>query len=257
MPGAYRAAVTIRDGTAGEWALDWASSGAAALTGRPDGPPLLPPGNAATAARKLADDLRTATGGRVDVDGPALLAERAAFTGHRRAGARSVGGSCRLLPTADGWAAVSCARPDDPLLLGALVERELPGRPVAGARRLATGAQRVRAGRTGRAARRRRHPGGTSRAASAVADPPAAAGRGPARRGLQRAVGGPAVRPPPRPRGRTGGQGRDAGPPGRGPFRPPRLLRPAARRATAPSSSTPPIRTAAVRWRRWSRRPTS
>ena len=129
MPGAYRAAVTIRDGTAGEWALDWASSGAAALTGRPDGPPLLPPGNAATAARKLADDLRTATGGRVDVDGPALLAERAAFTGHRRAGARSVGGSCRLLPTADGWAAVSCARPDDPLLLGALVERDLPADP--------------------------------------------------------------------------------------------------------------------------------
>jgi CoA-transferase family III len=122
--------VTIRGGTrAAEWALDWASSGAAALTGRPDGPPLLPPGNAATAARKLADDLRTATGGRVDVDGRALLAERAAFTGHGRAGARSVGGSCRLLPTADGWAAVSCARPDDPLLLGALVERELPADP--------------------------------------------------------------------------------------------------------------------------------
>lgn len=130
MPGAYRAAVTIRDGTsAAEWAVDWASSGAAALTGRPDGPPLLPPGGAATAARKLAAELRSATGGRVDVDGPALLAERAAFTGHRRAGARSVGDSCRLLPTADGWAAVSCARPDDPLLLGALVERELPADP--------------------------------------------------------------------------------------------------------------------------------
>jgi crotonobetainyl-CoA:carnitine CoA-transferase CaiB-like acyl-CoA transferase len=32
----------------------------------------------------------------------------------------SAGGACRLLPTADGWAAVSCARPDDPALLGAL-----------------------------------------------------------------------------------------------------------------------------------------
>jgi hypothetical protein len=115
--------------SAAEWAVDWASCGVAALTGRPDGPPLLPPGGAATAARKLADDLRTATGGRVDVDGPALLAERAAFTGHRRAGARSVGGSCRLLSTADGWAAVSCARPDDPLLLGALMEQELPADP--------------------------------------------------------------------------------------------------------------------------------
>jgi CoA-transferase family III len=31
-----------------------------------------------------------------------------------------------LLPTADGWAAVSCARPDDPLLIGALIGAELP-----------------------------------------------------------------------------------------------------------------------------------
>jgi hypothetical protein len=37
-----------------------------------------------------------------------------------------VGGACRLLPAADGWAAVSCARPDDPALLGALVGAELP-----------------------------------------------------------------------------------------------------------------------------------
>lgn len=120
--------MVIRDGSA-DWAADWAAGGTAALTGRRAGPPLLPPGNAATTARRLADVLRTATDGRVDVDGAALLAERAAFTGHRRAGARSVGGSCRLLPTADGWAAVSCARPDDPLLLGALVEQELPDDP--------------------------------------------------------------------------------------------------------------------------------
>ncbi|MEZ0077141.1 hypothetical protein [Planotetraspora sp. GP83] len=32
----------------------------------------------------------------------------------------SAGGACRLLPSADGWAAVSCARPDDAALLGAL-----------------------------------------------------------------------------------------------------------------------------------------
>ncbi|MGX6509237.1 CoA transferase [Rhodococcus sp. SJ-2] len=100
---------------------DWAESGIACLTGRPDGPPLIPPGRAATIARELAARIRSATGGAVRLDGARLLSERAAFTGHRRAGAISVGGSCRLLPTADGWAAISCARPDDPLLLGALV----------------------------------------------------------------------------------------------------------------------------------------
>ncbi|NYJ08683.1 CoA transferase [Petropleomorpha daqingensis] len=106
---------------------DWAASGVLALTGRADGPPLLPPGRAATVAGELADRFAERTG--VRVDGAALLAERAAFTGGRRRGAVSVGGSCRLLPTADGWAAVSCARPDDPALLGALVGRELPGDP--------------------------------------------------------------------------------------------------------------------------------
>jgi crotonobetainyl-CoA:carnitine CoA-transferase CaiB-like acyl-CoA transferase len=63
------------------------------------------------------------------VDGAALLAERAGFTGHVRRGRVSVGGACRLLPTADGWAAVSCARPDDPSLLAALVGAELPDDP--------------------------------------------------------------------------------------------------------------------------------
>jgi len=108
-------------------AADWAAGGVVALTGRADGPPLVPPGRGATVARGLAGTFAERTG--VRVDGPALLAERAAFTGGRRRGAVSVGGSCRLLPTADGWAAVSCARPDDPLLLGALVGRELAGDP--------------------------------------------------------------------------------------------------------------------------------
>jgi crotonobetainyl-CoA:carnitine CoA-transferase CaiB-like acyl-CoA transferase len=60
------------------------------------------------------------------VDGAALLGERAALAGRGRNGPTSVGGACRLLPTADGWAAVSCARPDDPSLLGALVGAGLP-----------------------------------------------------------------------------------------------------------------------------------
>ena len=111
---------------------DWARSGVVPLTGRPDGPPLVPPGRAATLARELGDRFAAATAGTahpVRVDGTQLLSERAAFTGHRRRGAVSAGGSCRLLPTADGWAAVSCARPDDWPLLGALVGAELPSDP--------------------------------------------------------------------------------------------------------------------------------
>jgi hypothetical protein len=114
---------------------DWAASGVVALTGHPDGPPLVPPGRAATVARELTDRIAAATAGTahpVALDGARLLAERAALTGHRRRGRVSAGGSCRLLPTLDGWAAVSCARPDDPLLLGALVGEELPADPWPG-----------------------------------------------------------------------------------------------------------------------------
>ena len=99
-------------------AADWARSGIIALTGHVGGPPLVPPGRATTVAAELADRFAAVTG--VQVDGAGILAERAGFTGHRRNGQVSVGGACRLLPTADGWAAVSCARPDDPALLGAL-----------------------------------------------------------------------------------------------------------------------------------------
>ncbi len=111
---------------------DWAESGVMALTGHRNGPPLLPPGSAATMARSLSTRIAAASalGERpVLLDGARLLSERAAFTGRGRAGRFSLGGACRLLPTADGWAAVSCARPDDPLLLGALVGRNLGADP--------------------------------------------------------------------------------------------------------------------------------
>ncbi|MFI5718730.1 CoA transferase [Nocardia sp. NPDC051750] len=109
--------------------LDWAESGIPALTGYPDGPALIPPGSAATAARRHTDRIATISDGRVRLDGARLLSERAAFTGSRRGGTISAGRHCRLLPTADGWAAVSCARPDDPALLGALVGRDVGDDP--------------------------------------------------------------------------------------------------------------------------------
>ena len=111
----------------GDPVADWARSGVVALTGRPDGPPLVPPGRAAGVAADLAGEFAALTG--VQVNGARLLSERAAFTGHRRRGAVSAGGACRLLPTADGWAAVSCARPDDPALLGALVSADIGSDP--------------------------------------------------------------------------------------------------------------------------------
>ncbi|WP_254699017.1 CoA transferase [Rhodococcus sp. SGAir0479] len=108
---------------------DWAESGIPLLTGHSDGPSLVPPGAAASLARAHTDRIAAATGGRVRLDGARLLSERAAFTGFRRGGPTSAGRHARLLPTADGWAAVSCARPDDPPLLGALVGRDVGDDP--------------------------------------------------------------------------------------------------------------------------------
>ncbi|MGW5076962.1 CoA transferase [Rhodococcus sp. NPDC004095] len=98
------------------------------LTGRPDGPPVVPPGAAVSNARALAGHITSAAalaGRTVDLDGARLLSERAAFTGFTRRGDVTLGGSGRLLRTADGWAAVSCARPDDPILLGALISADI------------------------------------------------------------------------------------------------------------------------------------
>jgi hypothetical protein len=113
-------------------AADWARSGVVSLTGHRRGPPLVPRGDAATLAGRIGARLAAATAGSrhpVRLDGPALLAERAAFTGHQRRGQISAGGATRLLPTSDGWGALSCARPDDPVLLAALVGAELPEDP--------------------------------------------------------------------------------------------------------------------------------
>jgi hypothetical protein len=115
-------------GTGADPVRDWAESGILPLTGHDTGAPLVPVGEAATWAARMADHIARATGDTrhpVRVDGPRLLSERAAFTGGTRRGRVSVGGSCRLLPTLDGWAAVSDARPDDPLLWSALIGHDL------------------------------------------------------------------------------------------------------------------------------------
>lgn len=88
-----------------EQARAWAASGAMALTGRPDGPPLVAPDGVVDRIRGL--------GASLGVDPLALLGERAALSGLRRGGAVSCGGNARLLRASDGWVAVSLARDDD------------------------------------------------------------------------------------------------------------------------------------------------
>jgi hypothetical protein len=83
----------------------WARSGAMALTGLPD-LPLGPPEALVEGVERL---VRPWSG----LDALALLGERAALMGLWRRGPVSCGGSCRLLPAADGWMAVSLARRED------------------------------------------------------------------------------------------------------------------------------------------------
>jgi hypothetical protein len=92
-----------------------------ALTGEAAGPPLLAPGPLAACARGALRALGELAGSphALELDGPALLGERAALAGLRRRGRVSPGGSCRLLRTAEGWIAVSLVRPDDAALLPA------------------------------------------------------------------------------------------------------------------------------------------
>lgn len=98
----------------------WAASGAMALTGPSDGKPLLPPRSLMPFLVSLGcaiEDLTARLGGRVALDTPALLGERAAIAGLRRQGRRSCGGASELLRCADDWIAVALARPDDVELL--------------------------------------------------------------------------------------------------------------------------------------------
>ena len=96
--------------------LDWAASGAMALTGMPDGTPVASPAPAlAMLARVSAEFARVTamTGNEVRADPAELIAGRAAFAGFTRGGRVSAGGSSFLLRASDGWCAVTLSRPDD------------------------------------------------------------------------------------------------------------------------------------------------
>jgi hypothetical protein len=118
-----------------------------ALTGREDGPPLLaPPGLPLLMAAWAAEfgAVTGALGCPVDVDGPALLGERAALARLTRRGDRSAGGATRLVRTGDGWLALALARPDDVAAVGAWLEGPVDGDDpwpvvVRAARRQTTG----------------------------------------------------------------------------------------------------------------------
>jgi hypothetical protein len=92
----------------------WLHTGLADLTGRPDGPALLAPDPVIERIKQL--------GRPAGVDAVALASERGRLMGFRRQGTTSCGGATRLLPTADGWAAVSLARPDDVAAVPAWLE---------------------------------------------------------------------------------------------------------------------------------------
>jgi hypothetical protein len=100
-------------------AIAWAESGAMALSGYPDGPPLAAPGDPAGAVRCALDRVR-AHG--VPTPGIEVLSERAALTGRSRNAPWSVGGAFRSVATRDGWLGLSLSRPSDVQLLPALIE---------------------------------------------------------------------------------------------------------------------------------------
>jgi CoA transferase family III len=102
----------------------WAKSGAMCLTGRSEGPALGAPASLITLVDTAAATLRDCSGGRVDVDGLALLGERAALGGLYRQGPVSCGGGASLLRAADGWVAVSMGRPEDVAAFPAWLESE-------------------------------------------------------------------------------------------------------------------------------------
>ena len=107
----------------------WAASGAMALTGRADGPPLGPPDGLVPGLQRMAAVGRQRSGQvghELRLDPVVLLGERAAIGGLRRQGTTSCGGATRLLRATDGWLAVALPRPEDRDLLPAWLGLDSP-----------------------------------------------------------------------------------------------------------------------------------
>jgi hypothetical protein len=122
-----------REASAQDAAIEWARSGAMALTGRAGGAPVVAPAAVAIAARRAAETfcaIAPGSGAALSLDGPALLGERAAIAGLSRNGRIAAGGGSRLLRSADGWIAVTLARPDDFAAIPAWLE-VAPPEPAA------------------------------------------------------------------------------------------------------------------------------
>lgn len=109
--------------------FSWAASGALWLTGHPDGPALAPDAAVVPALEDAAAEMRALAPGLVVPSVAEILTGRAALLGLERRGRTSANGTCRLFPTADGWAALNLARPSDVELLPALFERSVDGDP--------------------------------------------------------------------------------------------------------------------------------
>ncbi|MGA2836099.1 MAG: CoA transferase [Acidimicrobiales bacterium] len=120
---------TTGGGVAREDRDAWAASGLQALTGRADGPGLAPPPGLVGGVRDLAAAIArdsAALGRPVVVDPLAVMAERARYGRMVRGGRVSVGGASRLVRVADGWMAVSMARPSDWELAAAWLGLDTP-----------------------------------------------------------------------------------------------------------------------------------
>lgn len=124
----------------------WVAAGLASITGDAGGPCFVPPTGVVERIEQLA-----APG----VDPLALLGERAAILELHRGGHVSCGGATRLLEAADGWIAISLARPDDVALLPAWLGVDVGDgavgddlwRPVAAAIRRSASGDLVESGR--------------------------------------------------------------------------------------------------------------
>lgn len=101
---------------------DWLDSGAVALTGTAEGPPIVPPGAAATAARGAEVAFASLAPTRPRGWWHRWFGARAALSELGRRGPCSVGGACRAVATSDGWVVISLARPDDVGAVAAIVQ---------------------------------------------------------------------------------------------------------------------------------------